>query len=130
MDRKDFRYIRGKFLNLDGLERSNWYFKVNQQQVIQIKNLLGLGNKQLRFVAIASDRGDRLRLVQLESGLLHRIPANGSMAGSLVAICRQENGSFTKVIDVIRLIPSHEQEKILEKLACLYLPDPKNLKER
>lgn len=113
-------YVKGRFLNLDGLEKTSWYFKLSSAQADQIKKVM-LKDKS-KLVVIVSDRGNRLRIAQLECNILHRLPQYGRVAGSLILVCRQLTGDFTSVVDIIKSIPAHEQNRILEQLIYLYLP--------
>lgn len=114
-------YVKGRLLNLDGLEKTSWYFKLSSAQADQIKK--GVVKNKSKLVAVVSDRGKRLRIAQLECNILHRLPQYGRVAGSLILVCRQLTGDFTSVVDIIKSIPTHEQNRILEQLIYLYLPE-------
>lgn len=116
------KYVRGKFLNLDGLEKNEWLWEVPNEKVSQFNKLAQKIQGKALIVAVGADRGNRLRLIQVENHLRVKASGGSRIAGSFFSIIQTADDQPLSMMDFVTEISNEDVAKIIAHIAELHLP--------
>lgn len=116
------KYVRGRFLNLDGLEKNEWLWEVSSEKIGQFNKIAKKIQGKALIVAVGADRGNRLRLIQVENHLRVKAATGTRIAGAFFSVIQTADGQPLSMIDFVTEIPNEAQAKIIARIAELHLP--------
>lgn len=112
-------YLKGKFVNANGLEDRSWYVRISQPKIWDFKQAAEIAKKS--FLVLASDRHRYLRLFNVEKHLYKRLPEGEYLAGDFFNTIRTESGSPLSVFELVQKVPNELKDEVVAEIAAVHV---------
>ncbi len=120
-ENKEMMYVKGRFVNANGLERRPWYFAVSSNKLRDFKLAMQLYKKKSVLVMV-SDRRKYVRIAHVEPKIIKTLPNSGKCVGNLIAILKASNGRPIELFKLVQSFPDDLKNITVAEIAALHLP--------
>lgn len=121
-------YIRGSFVNTDGIEHQSQFFDLEKNKQIDFLQAAKIAKKN--FLVICSDRHGFIRIASVEPVTYHHLSTKGKtiLAGHFFNSLRNHAGLPMTTYDLVKRLPEMVINEEIIKIAQLHLAGNKGEK--
>lgn len=117
-------FIRGRFVNADGVEHQLMFFQLEEKKQLDFLQAAKIAKKN--FLTICSDRNGLIRVAIVEPHVYRRVPkraSNNSLGGHFFNSLRNHIGMPMSTYDLVKRLPEKVVDEEIIKIAQLHLAE-------